>query len=397
MKMAYIAHAFPPTGFAAAINTYRIVKGLVERGHELSVFCSQSVPKYAAQLEIQDKNKPYPFDVYYSLRTPIPLSITLPHLFNALRVLKYQFDLLITQFHLFHLASFTGSPLKTLKGKPWVVKVHDMIPDPDLPHAVSRIGFVNRCYGMFLTMCYGMFLKLGKKADKVLVLTTELQDLLLENGYLPDKIAVIPNGVDTKIFSPSISKGNSINKKTILYVGGLTPGDGVDSLVKAFSLLNQEKEAHLTLIGDGSERLQLIELVKKLNLEQKVTFYRYVPHELIPGFIKRAYIAVGPLYMSSVNRYTIPTKILEYFACGKPILSAPVSKDVLTDGFTGFVVKEVTPKNISEKFSVLMEDERLATKMGKNARQLVVERFDWERIIDQIEREMQALEPHRLS
>lgn len=398
MKIVYMAHSFPPTGYAAAVNTLRIVKGLVDKGHKLIVFCSRIASKHAAGLELQNENRPYPFDVYYSLPTPLPLSVVIPHLFNALKTLGRPYDLLITQFHLWHLTSFTGPPLKYIKGKPWVVKVHDMIPDPSLSTLVSEKGFVNSFHGLFIKTVYGSFIKnIGKKADKVFVLTSELQSLLLERGYSQDKVAVIPNGVDTEIFSPSVSKGNAVDKKTILYIGGMMPEDGLTSLVKAFALLNQERESHLTLIGDGPERLRLVELVKKLNLEKEVTFYRYIPHRLISEFIKRAYIGVGPLTLSPINYYTIPTKILEYFACGIPVVSAQVSKDILMDGFTGFVVKEVSAKNIAEKFSILMEDEKLTAEMGKKARQLVVERFEWERVIDQIEKEIQDLEPHRFS
>lgn len=397
MKIVYIAHSFPPTGFAAAINTYRIVKALAERGHELHVFCSKNVSRYGAQLELLNENTHYSFNVYYSLPTPLPLSITVPHLFNMLKVLKHQYDLLITQSHLWHLATFIGFPLKIIKEKPWLIKVHDMIPDLNLPTPVSGNAFVNSGYGVLLNASYGVFLKkIGKKADKVLVLTSELQSLLLENGYLPNKVAVVPNGVDTKMFSPSNSKSNSI-KKTILYVGSMMPEDGLSSLVKAFALLNQKKDLNLTLIGDGPERFQLIELVKKLDLKQHVTFYRYVPHMLIPKFIKDAYITVGPLCISKINYFTIATKILEYFACEKPVVSSPLSKDILKDEVTGLVVKEITPKNIAEKFFALIEDEKLVIKIGKNARQLVVEKFDWEQVIDQIEKEMRDLEPHRFN
>ena len=397
MRIVYITHYFPPMGRAAATNTYRIVKGLSDRGHELTVFCPET-RAHAPRSAMQNISQAYPFKVCYSFPTPRTISVVVPHLFNALRALKHQYDLLITQFHLFHLASFTGVPLRIFKGKPWIVKVHDMIPYPALPSVISKKGFINSCYGMSLRMCYGIFLKdIGKRSDKVLVLTRELQSLLLENEFSPDKIAAIPHGVDTKIFSPPISNGNSTNKKTILYIGSMAPEDGLTSLVKAFALLNQEKELNLTLIGDGPERLQLMELVKKLNLEQKVTFYRHIPHELIAEFIKSAYITVGPLCLSPINYYTIPTKILEYFACGKPVVSSPVSKDILTDEFTGFVVNKVTPENISEKLSVLIEDEKLATEIGKKARRLVVEKFDWERVIDNIEKEIGDLEPHRFS
>jgi len=271
-----------------------------------------------------------------------------------------------------------------------------MIPDPALPIPISKKNFINSCYGLFLRASYGLFLRnVGKKADRLLVLTRELQSLLLENDYPRHKVAVIPNGVDIKLFSPPISKSGSVHKKIILYIGSMWPEDGLSSLVKAFALLDQEKELNLTLIGNGPERSQLIELVKKLDLEQRVNFYRNVPHELIPEFIRKAYVGVGPLRLSPINYYTIPTKILEYFACGKPVVSSPVSKDILVNEFTGLVVKNVTPKAIAEQFSRILEDEKLARQMGTNARRLAIEKFDWEKIVSQIEREIQEVESHR--
>jgi glycosyltransferase involved in cell wall biosynthesis len=273
-----------------------------------------------------------------------------------------------------------------------------MIFDPTLPLSVSEKAFINSCYRLFVRASCGLFLrKGGKKADKLLVLTRELRYLLQASGYRPDEIVVSPNGVDTKLFSPPVSKGSCLHKKTLLYVGSMMPEDGLQHLVNAFSLLDQEKELHLALVGDGPERLKLVELAKKLNLEQKVTFYGYVPYKLVPEFIKESYIGIGPLRLSPINYYTIPTKMLEYFACGKPVVSSPVSKDILTDESTGFIIKAVSPRNIAEKLSIMIDDERLTRDMGKSARQLVVERFNWERIIDQIDKEIRNLEPHRFS
>lgn len=396
MRIACIMHYFPPAECAAAINSYEMVRGLANRGHELLVFCPQTFSKYTPQLVMKDKNHDYPFDVYHSFPTPLSLSVIVPHIFNALKAIKHQYDLIITQLHLFHFASHTGLLPKML-GKPWIVKVHDMVPDPTLPIPISEKVFINSCYELFVRASYGLFLKnVGKKADRLLVLTKELQSLLLENGYSSDKVAVIPHGVDTKLFSPPISI-SSVDEKMILYVGSMMPEDGLFFLVKAFALLDREKELTLTLIGDGPERSQLIKLVKKLDLEQRVTFYRHVPHKLIPKFIRKAYVGVGPLRLSPINYYTIPTKILEYFACGKPVVSAPISKDILVNGSTGLVVKDVTPRVIAKKFSEILEDEKLARHLGRNARKLVVERFDWERVISQIEREIQDVESQRFA
>lgn len=394
MRIAYIAHYFFPSECAAAIIEQTIVQGLVDRGHELFVFCPQTFSKYTAQYVLQDENQDYPFEVYHSFPTPLSLSIIVPHIFNAFKALRHRYDLVFTQLHLFHLASYTALLSKTLR-KPWVVKIHDMIFDPTLPMPVSEKAFINSCYRLFVRASYGLFLRdVGKKADKLLVLTSELQSLLQAYGYRADRVVVSPNGVDTRLFSPPASKRNCSDKKVLLYIGSMMPEDGLLNLIKAFSLLNQKRELNLTLIGDGPERLELIELVKKLDLKQKVIFHRHVPYKLIPQFIRESYIGIGPLRLSPVNYYTIPTKILEYFACGKPVVSSPVSRDILTDESTGFLVRDVSPRNIAEKLSILIEDEKLTHNMGKNARQLAVERFDWKRIIDQIEKEIRTFSSH---
>lgn len=379
LRIAYVTHYFPPAGFAASENTYRIVKGLAERGHELIVFCPQTFSKYTMAAVMQRSDSP--FEVHRSLPTPLPLSTTLPHLFNFLRVFRSQYDLVITQFHLFHLASLSGFMLKVLKGKPWIVRVHDMIPDATIPNPFFEQILINSSYGALLK-------NIGKKADRLLVLTNELRGLLAENGHSPSKVAVVPNGVDTKTFCPPTFKDDSSVQKSILYVGSLNPEDGVDRLIKAFSCIAKRNGCSVVIIGDGPERSPLIELVKKLNIKRRVTFYRYVPHDSISEFIKQSYFTVGPLRFSPINAYTIPSKILEYFACGKPVVSSPVSRDILIDEFNGLVAREVNPETIAEKFSILLEDEKLAALMGKNARQLVVEKFDWEKILNQIEKEV---------
>lgn len=346
------------------------------------VFCQPTFRKTATASPAQDITWPKNLKIHQSLTTPPYLSITIPHILNAFKALRHESDLVITQFHPFHLASFPGFLLKALKRMAWIVKVHDMVLDPSLPSPVSLRIFNYSWHRAF-------FNGIAKKSNKILVSTNELQSLLKKNGYSSDKIAVIPNGVDTKLFFPPTSKAKYDFNKTILYTGSITPADGLDHLIKAFALLKHRSELKLVLIGDGSMRHGLMELTKKLGLERKVVFYRYIRHESIPEFVRSSYVTVGRLIPSPVNFYTIPTKMLEYFACGKTVISSAVSKDVLVDGRTGLIVRTPTPENIAEMLSILIEDEKLTSRLGENARQLVVERFDWEKIVDLIEREGQ--------
>ena len=76
------------------------------------------------------------------------------------------------------------------------------------------------------------------------------------------------------------------------------------------------------------------------------------------------------------------------------MVSTEVSEEILIDGHTGLVLRTTTPENIAGKLSSLIEDEKLTTSLGKKARQLVAEKFDWEKIIDNLEKELQEVVSH---
>lgn len=383
MKIAYFTHYFPPAGYAASVNTYEIVRRLAARGHQLLVFSQPIFSKGTIPSSFQHKgNWPAKLEVYPSLPIPLPLNIVIPHAINLLKAMKHEYDLVITQFHVFHLASLPGYVIKTLRKKPWIVKVHDLNPDPSLLRSVPEKIFACVCYGALLNI-------LGRKADKILIQTNELKRVLEECGHAPNKIAVIPHGVDTKLFSPATSKTSSESSRTILYIGAMRPQYGLDRLVKAFALLEPMPNLRLMLVGDGSERPHLVELAKKLRVQERLDFREYIAHDSLPELIRNAYITVGPLLPSPSNYRVIPTKVLEYFACGKTIVSSELSRDILIDGRTGLVAKTATPESIAEKLSNLIYDEKLTKTLGRNARQLVEEKFDWERIIDKLEKELQ--------
>ena len=383
MKIAYFTHYFPPAGFAASVNTYEIVKRLAARGHQMLVFSQPIFSKGTISSSSQYKGSCHAnLEVYPSLPTPLPLSVIVPHAINLLKAMKHEYDLVITQFHVFHLASLPGYVIKTLRKKPWIVKVHDLNPDPSLLRSVPEKMFSYLCYGALLNI-------LGRKADKILIQTSRLKRVLEECGHAPDKITVIPHGADTKLFSPATSETSSESSRTILYIGAMRPQYGLDRLIKAFALLEPRPNLRLMLVGDGFERPRLVELAKKLRVQERVDFRGYIAHESLPKAIRNAYITVGPLLPTPANYYAIPTKVLEYFACGKTVVSSELSRDILIDGRTGLVVKAATPESIAEKLSDLIYDEKLTKTLGRNARQLVEEKFDWEKIIDKLEKELQ--------
>jgi glycosyltransferase involved in cell wall biosynthesis len=216
--------------------------------------------------------------------------------------------------------------------------------------------------------------------------------LIKKERYAPDKVVVLPNGVDTKEFNPPKSDRA---EKIILYIGSMFVEDGLSALIDAISLLKSKREFKLLLIGDGPERPKLQESVAKLGLGDRVTFLPYMPHNLMPRIIKNAYVAIGPLYPSLENYSTVPTKVLEYFACGVPIVSVEVALGIDFDGYAGFKVKAPSPQDIAEKLLILIDNEELAKKLGENARKIVLKKFDWEVVINILEEEIKRVVNYR--
>jgi len=385
MKIAYVTHYYPPGGGAASINTYEIVKRLV-REHNVTIFTVSTYGKYL-RMELDKEKNRYDgnaLEVHRSPSSPLILSFTLSHFANLRKLFKGDFDVIISQFHPFHFASLVGFLAKFAKIRPWVIKVHDLVIDPKIPRSAHEKMYIYFQYGLHVN-------SLNKYADKILATCSELRNFLLkEKSYAPNKLAVIPNGVDASLFHPP-ETDEKIDEKIILYTGSMFTEDGLDVLIKAFSLLTPKSELRLLLVGDGPERSKLQELVVKLGIQKYVVFRKGVPHYLMADIVRASYLAIGPLYSSPVNRFTIPTKILEYFACGVPVVSYKVSSDVLIDKVTGLTLRNPTPENVAEEISLLVNDEKLTKKLGANARELVVRKFDWKSVIKSLERELIGL------
>ncbi|SKA88585.1 Glycosyltransferase involved in cell wall bisynthesis [Caloramator quimbayensis] len=137
----------------------------------------------------------------------------------------------------------------------------------------------------------------------------------LEN-YFELKFNVIPNTIDTNFFC---IKGNKINSKyfTFINVSFLTYKKGIDVLINAFyKAFNNNKSVRLKLIGDGDERKYLEEMVKKLNLQDRVLFLgnkdrNYIKDELLNSDV----------YVCASREETFGVSLIEAMSCGLPVIS----------------------------------------------------------------------------
>lgn len=221
-------------------------------------------------------------------------------------------------------------------------------------------------------------------AADVLITPSGLTKRYLTHRQVPaEKIHVIPNGVDLACFAPaeSISTGDTLQ---VLYLGTLAPWQGVEVLLDALKLL-EDGPLHLRIVGQDSSkwRRPLEKRISKLALTERVDILPPVPHEEVPALIAQADICAAPL--APTERNTVqgchPIKLLEYMACGKPIVASdlPVVRDILTHEESALLCKVDKPARFAEALRRLADDPALRHHLGATAARIAGERFSWAR------------------
>ena len=198
----------------------------------------------------------------------------------------------------------------------------------------------------------------------------------------------IAPGIDTDHFSPRNSDNlrqslQLSDKKVIVCVARLVHRKGQDKLIDAMpSILESISNAHLLIVGQGPYQSKLVKRVKKLGLEENVTFVGRINYEKLPE-----YICVGDLFaMPSRSRFGglevegLGIAYLEASACGLPVIagSSGGAPDAVVDGKSGTVVNGTDITAIANTVIEFLRDPEGSQQMGQFGRNWVVEKWRWE-------------------
>jgi glycosyltransferase involved in cell wall biosynthesis len=208
--------------------------------------------------------------------------------------------------------------LPRLLGRPVIHDVHDLMPELYMEKFTSgRKHWLVRALALQERWA-------GRFASAVLTVEERLKDILSQRGTPRDKIHVLMNLPDDRIFAP---RGPRPPKPAgapfvVVYHGTLARRLGLDLAVEAAALARVAiPTLELRIIGAGEERSALLELRDRLGLQQVVTFSEgFVPVERIPGLIDDADVGVVPLRISGGTDVMLPTKLLEYALVGIPCI-----------------------------------------------------------------------------
>lgn len=183
--------------------------------------------------------------------------------------------------------------------------------------------------------------------------------------------------INTKLFRPLTP--HEERGKLVLFVGRFAFEKGFNLLFKSFkALLEKVPDAKLRLIGRGPEAGRILEYVKSLRLNGRVELIEWLPQsELVKHYNEASVYACTSKFEGG------PRTLFEACACETPFVSTPVGivKDVATDGKEGFIV-ERDPILFAKRLEALLNNVKLREEMGKQARTLVLEHFEWAKAVE---------------
>lgn len=217
----------------------------------------------------------------------------------------------------------------------------------------------------------------------------EKGELVFHYHAAPERIGVIPCGVNLELFSPvdkALAKqqlGFS-DSKIILFVGRIEPLKGIDQLLKAVAYLPNIQGVRLMIIG-GDEHSQsdvdrLQKLARQLQIQDSVTFLGLIKQEQMPYFYSAADVCVIPSYYESFGLVA-----LESLACGTPVVATDVGdlKNIIRQEKAGYVVVDNTPPHLGDKIALLLARPSCDAKLAFSIRSSVG-KFSWANVAQAI-------------
>ena len=260
-------------------------------------------------------------------------------------------------------------------GFPVVATVHHPITvdrELELAHAA---GFKRR---MSLRRWYG-FLRMQKRVLRrlprvITVSESSARDLCAQMGARPDRLAVVPVGVDTALFRP-LPDVTRVPGRLMTTASADVPLKGLLPLLEALAKVRTERHAELVVVGQPRGDSLVPATIERLGLEGAVTIAGVVDTLRMVELYAEAEVAVVP---SLYEGFSLPA--VEAMACGVPLVTTTggaLPEVVGPPNRTALLVPPADPGALASAIVTALDDGELRGRLGRAGRERVLERFTW--------------------
>lgn len=295
----------------------------------------------------------------------------------------------------FFLLGQTWALVRLLRSERWdLIHAHWLIPQGLVALLArmlcrSRVPLICTSHGGDLFALRSAPLQALKRAvmqacAAVTVVSEAMRAQVLSMGIAPEKVSVIPMGVDLQQRFTLDPNGPPRLMHELLFVGRLVEKKGVDLLLRALPpILETHPETRLVIAGGGPLEPDLRCLAEGLGLLDRVEFRGMLKQEELPTLYRHATLFVAPFRIArSGDQEGLGLVLVEASGCGCPVICGNVSavQDVIEDDYTGVLVNPDETAELADAIVKLLSDPQRQERLARQARTRCLESFDWDSI-----------------
>jgi colanic acid biosynthesis glycosyl transferase WcaI len=280
------------------------------------------------------------------------------------------------------LVALSGWWLAWWKRAPFIFEVRDLWPESlAAVGAGSEKTLLHRTLGAIAGFLY-------RHADRIVVVSPAFQDHLIRYWKVPaQKISIVQNGVETDLFrfdpaAIEVRKQLKFEDRFLIcYIGTIGNAHGLETLIAAAEELRDAlPSAMFLLIGEGAEKDKIVELAAARGLSN-IQFLGQQPREQIPTYVSAADLCLVMLKKSDLFKTVIPTKLLEYMACERPVIIAVdgQARQIVEEAEAGVFVEPENSRELVKAILTLAADPACRRRLGANGRAYIVKNLSREK------------------
>ncbi len=393
MRIALLSYRSKPHCGGQGVYVRHLSRGLAELGHRVEVLSGQPYPDLdpgvhltkVPSLDLYRESDPFrtprpreirgPLDLaelgmMWSAGFPEPLTFSI----RAARILRDRAG----EFDVVHDNQSLGYGLLPLRraGIPLVTTVHHPITHDRRVELAAARGWrklgVRRWYG-FLRM-QG---RVARRMPRLLTVSeSSAADIADDFGVRPDRLRVVPLGVDTEVFRPP--RTPRVAGRIVAMASADTPLKGIATLLEAVAKLRTEREVELVLVAKPTPGGPTERLVEELAIGDVVRTVSGLDDADLANLLGSAEIACVP---SLYEGFSLPT--VEAMACATPLVASragAIPEVAGPDGCAADLVPPGDAEALARALGGLFEDPRRRDRMGDAGRERVLGRYSWESV-----------------
>jgi colanic acid biosynthesis glycosyl transferase WcaI len=415
VKILYISQYFPPEMGAPAARASELARHWAEQGHAVSVLTGfPNHPTGVVPAEWRSRLRRLVYreqigrvDVFRTWLWPLPNRKAHERMRNyasfcvsaALRGMTIPRPDVIIASSPQLLVGLSGWWISFARQVPFIFEVRDLWPE-----SLTAVGVGDE--NSLLHHALGAVAKfLYERSTQIVVVTPAFREHLLRRWRVPEeKIAVVENGVETDLFAPVSPAANdglrrdldAEGKYLVSYIGTMGNAHGLETLLDAAAQLRENAKVLFLLVGEGAEKERIKALAQSRNLTN-VRFLDQQPREKIPAFISASDACLVLLKKTDVFKTVIPTKMLEFMSCARPVILGVdgQARQIVEDAGAGIIIEPENSAALATAISQLSFDRELSTAMGQKGRDHILRNFSRQRTAEKYLTLLESIAPSR--